>query len=122
MPSLIPDTSLGLTASELQILRQHQQIALSSAPTPSHSHNPSLASTRGRGTARMSNSSSRAASNASSHVGGGGRMMLDAGSLAALSVHFERLMGAIERKVDAVGCASPLEPLDYPIAMAEQCG
>ena len=102
LPAAIPDTQLGLTHSELQILRQHQQIALSAQPTPTHSHNPSLASTRGRGTARISNSSSRAASNASSHVGGGGRMMLDAGSLQALGTHFERLMGAIERKVDAV--------------------
>ena len=105
MPGIVQDTQLDLTASELQILRQHQQIALSAQPTPSHSHNPSLASTRGRGTARISNSSSRAASNASSHGGGAGagRVLLDAGSLQALGAHFERLMGAIERKVDSVG-------------------
>ncbi|KAG8528704.1 uncharacterized protein KY384_006391 [Bacidia gigantensis] len=102
LPTAIPDTALGLSQSELHILRQHQQIALSAQPTPTHSHNPSLASTRGRGTARVSNSSSRAASNASSHVGGGGRMMLDAGSLQALGAHFERLMSAIQRKVDSL--------------------
>ena len=102
IPSSIPDTQLGLTQSELHILRQHQQIALSAQPTPTASHTHSLASTRGRGTARVSNSSSRATSNVSSHAGGGGRLMLDPGSLQALGSHFERLMGAIERKVDSV--------------------
>ena len=58
--------------------------------------------TRGRGTARVSNASSRAAS-ASSHAGGGGgRLMLDPGSLAVLGSHFDRLMSAISAKVDSV--------------------
>ncbi|MDI1492617.1 MAG: hypothetical protein OHK93_004399 [Ramalina farinacea] len=106
LPTTIADTQLGLTQAELHILRQHQQVALSAQPTPSHSHNPSLASTRGRGTARVSNSSSRAASNASSHAGGAGRLLLDASSLAALSTHFANLMGAIERKLDQFNAQS----------------
>ncbi|KAJ5207573.1 hypothetical protein N7472_004021 [Penicillium cf. griseofulvum] len=48
----IPDTSLGLTSSEIQILRQQQQIALQGG----HASNGVA---RGRGTGRTSNSSSR---------------------------------------------------------------
>ena len=104
LPASIPDTQLGLSAAEIQLLRRHQEVALSaSAPTHASSHyGGSAVSTRGRGTARVSNASSRAAS-ASSHAGGGGgRLMLDAGSLAVLGSHFERLMGAISNKVDTV--------------------
>lgn len=72
----IPDTQLGLTSQEVQLLRQHQQIALSQA---------------GR-------SSSRAASHASSQ----GRLLLDPSSLQALSYHFDRLMAAIQQRVQAV--------------------
>lgn len=106
LPSSIPDTQLGLSVAEIQLLRRHQEVALSqsSLPTPSHSHYAqSTASSRGRGTTRVSNASSRAAS-ASSHAGGGGRLLLDPGSLAVLGSHFERLMGAIQNKVDSVCC------------------
>ncbi len=48
-------------------------------------------------------STSRAASAASSAGHGGGRLLLDAGSLAVLGSHFERLMGAIQGRVDSVG-------------------
>jgi len=82
----IPDTQLGLTSSEIQILRQHQQIAL-------QGH---AAQSRGRGTGRQSNSSSRAASAASSQ----GRLLLDPGSLAALNHHFEVLMRQIQARVE----------------------
>lgn len=102
LPSSIPDSQLGLSASELHILRQHQQIALSSASSsaaPHYSH--STTSSRGRGHARNSASTSRAASAASS-AGGGNRLLLDAGSLAVLGSHFERLMGAIQNRVDSV--------------------
>lgn len=103
LPSSIPDSQLGLSASELHILRQHQQIALSSTTTssaaPHYSH--STTSSRGRGHARSSASTSRAASAASS-AGGGNRLLLDAGSLAVLGSHFERLMGAIHNRVDTV--------------------
>lgn len=68
----IPDTQLGLTQGEIQLLRQHQALALSQA----------------------GNSSSRAASNASSQ----GRLLLDPSSLQALSSHFDRLMYSIRQR------------------------
>lgn len=118
LPASIPDTQLGLSTAEIQLLRRHQEVALSaSAPPHSSSHyGGSAASTRGRGTARVSNASSRAAS-ASSHAGGGGgRLMLDPGSLAVLGSHFERLMGAISSKVDAV-CFSLIVRLRCPFCL-----
>ncbi|KAL8635243.1 MAG: hypothetical protein Q9228_007246 [Teloschistes exilis] len=93
LPASVPDSQLGLSPSEIQILRQHQQIALQNQPYP-HS---SIA-TRGRGHARTSASTSRAASAASS--GNNGRLLLDPGSLALLGQHFERLMAAIQNRVD----------------------
>ncbi|MCJ1458415.1 hypothetical protein MMC28_008787 [Mycoblastus sanguinarius] len=107
MPSTltsIPDTQLGLSQSELHILRQHQQIALSSGSSNTTAHYAhSTASSRGRGHVRSSASTSRAASAASSgQGGGGGRLLLDAGSLAVLGSHFERLMGAIQGRVDSL--------------------
>ncbi|KAL2050352.1 hypothetical protein ABVK25_009324 [Lepraria finkii] len=102
LPSSIPDSQLGLSASELAILRQHQQIALSSAGGSSNTHYAnSTASSRGRGHVRSSASTSRAASSAGTQ-GGGGRLLLDAGSLAVLGSHFERLMGAIQGRVDSL--------------------
>ena len=103
LPSSIPDSQLGLSQSELHILRQHQQIALSSGTSsaaPHYAH--STTSSRGRGHVRSSASTSRAASAASSGQGGGGRLLLDAGSLAVLGSHFERLMGAIQSRVNYV--------------------
>ena len=93
LPTSIPDTQLGLNQSEIHILRQHQQIALQSNP---YAHNTA---TRGRGHGRSSVSTSRATSAASS---GQGRLMLDPGSLALLGQHFERLMGAIQNRVEHV--------------------
>lgn len=75
MSNSVPDTQLGLTQSEIQLLRQHQQIALSQA-----------------------GSSSRAASHASSQ----GRLLLDPSSLQALSAHFDRLMYSIQQRWQAV--------------------
>lgn len=75
MSSSVPDSQLGLSQSELQLLRQHQQIALSQA-----------------------GSSSRAASHASSQ----GRLLLDPTSLQALSAHFDRLMYSIQQRWQAV--------------------
>ncbi|KAI9878151.1 MAG: hypothetical protein M1830_001758 [Pleopsidium flavum] len=86
-PQSIPDTQLGLSSDEVQILRQHQQIALSQA----------AGSSRGRGIGRGS-SSSRATSAASSH----GRLLLDPSSLQALGYHFDRLMQAIQGRVEAL--------------------
>ena len=77
----VPDTSLGLTRDEVNLLRQHQQVALA-----------------GTGGA----ASSRAASAASSH----GRLLLDPGSLQALGYHFDRLMQAIQQRLQMVGAIS----------------
>ena len=107
LPSSIPDSQLGLSQSELHILRQHQQIALSSGSStaaPHYAH--STTSSRGRGHTRSSASTSRAASAASSGQGGGGRLLLDAGSLAMLGSHFERLMAAIQSRVNHVRFAA----------------
>ncbi|OAG05157.1 uncharacterized protein CC84DRAFT_1093699 [Paraphaeosphaeria sporulosa] len=72
MSTSIPDNQLGLSQSEVQLLRQHQQIALS----------------------QQGSSSSRAASHASSQ----GRLLLDPTSLQALSAHFDRLMYSIQQR------------------------
>jgi small-conductance mechanosensitive channel len=85
----IPDTSLGLTSSEIQILRQQQQLALQGGHTGG-------GVTRGRGTGRTSNSSSRAASAASSH----GRLLLDPMSLRALSHQLNSLQEQIRNRLD----------------------
>ncbi|KAJ6151254.1 hypothetical protein N7470_007848 [Penicillium chermesinum] len=84
--SSIPDTSLGLTSSEIQILRQQQQIALQNT----HAGNGAA---RGRGAGRASNSSSRATSAASSQ----GRLLLDPDSLHALS----HQLGSLERRISS---------------------
>lgn len=68
----VPDTQLGLTAEEIQLLRQGQ------------------AALNGGGS-----SSSRAASRASSQ----GLLMLDSSSLTALARYFDRLMVNIEQNI-----------------------
>ncbi|KAL4781555.1 hypothetical protein BJX76DRAFT_12042 [Aspergillus varians] len=85
----IPDTSLGLTSSEIQILRQQQQIALQGGHTGN-------GVSRGRGTGRTSNSSSRAASAASSH----NRLLLDPMSLRALSHQLDGLQQQIQNRLE----------------------
>lgn len=92
----IPDTSLGLTSSEIQILRQQQQIALQGG------HAGSVVS-RGRGTGRNSNSSSRATSAASSQ----GRLLLDPMSLRALSHQLDNLQEQIRSRIDYVSTVFP---------------
>ncbi len=66
----VPDTQLGLTAEEIQLLRQGQA-------------------------ALAGSSSSRAASRASSQ----GLLLLDSSSLAALGRYFDRLMASIEQNI-----------------------
>jgi hypothetical protein len=88
----IPDTSLGLTSSEIQILRQQQQIALQGGG----GHAGSVS--RGRGSGRNSNSSSRATSAASSQ----GRLLLDPMSLRALSHQLEYLQEQIHHRIEHV--------------------
>ncbi|KAI9367478.1 hypothetical protein BJX61DRAFT_528248 [Aspergillus egyptiacus] len=85
----IPDTSLGLTSSEIQILRQQQQLALQGGHTGN-------GVSRGRGTGRTSNSSSRAASAASSQ----GRLLLDPMSLRALSHQLDGLQQQIQNRLE----------------------
>lgn len=87
----IPDSSLGLTSSEIQILRQQQQLALQGG----HAGN---GVSRGRGIGRTSNSSSRAVSAASSH----GRLVLDPMSLRALSHQLDGLQQQIQNRLDYV--------------------
>ena len=87
----IPDTSLGLTSSEIQILRQQQQIALQGGHV-------SNGVARGRGTGRTSNSSSRATSAASSQ----GRLLLDPMSLRALSHQLDSLQAQISQRIEYV--------------------
>lgn len=69
----VPDTQLGLTAEEIQLLRQGQ------------------AALGGAG----GSTSSRAASRASSQ----GLLMLDSSSLTALGRYFDRLMAGIEQNI-----------------------
>ncbi|KAL3426580.1 hypothetical protein PVAG01_00089 [Phlyctema vagabunda] len=74
MAQAVPDTELGLTSDEIQLLRHHQQAAASTA----------------------GGSSSRAASRASSQ----GLLLLDGSSLAALGRHFDRLLQQIQARLD----------------------
>ncbi|KAL2212759.1 hypothetical protein CC79DRAFT_451812 [Sarocladium strictum] len=71
MPEAVPDTQLGLTAEEIQILRQ------------------------GQAALGANSSSSRAASRASSQ----GLLLLDSSSLASLGRYFDRLMANIEQNI-----------------------
>jgi uncharacterized membrane protein YccC len=66
----VPDTQLGLTEDEIQLLRYHQTQAGGS-------------------------NSSRAASRASSQ----GRLLIDSSSLAALGRHLDRLMQQIQQRI-----------------------
>ncbi|KAK2020812.1 hypothetical protein LX32DRAFT_605834 [Colletotrichum zoysiae] len=77
----VPDTQLGLTYEEIQLLRQGQQAALGQGPAGG-----------GGGS-----SSSRAASRASSNQQG--LLLLDSTSLAALGRYFDRVMGQIEQQI-----------------------
>ena len=108
LPPSVPDTALGLSASELHTFRTHQSIALGGPGAgSSRASVAGSTSTRGRGTSRSSiASSSRAGSAASSAAGGAGRLMLDPGSLSVLGSYFERLMARIQERVDYVRCCS----------------
>jgi hypothetical protein len=71
----VPDTQLGLTNEEIQLLRQGQAAL---------------------GAGGGGSSSSRAASRASSQ----GLLLLDSSSLVALGRYFDRLMGNIEQQIN----------------------
>ncbi|KAK1976105.1 hypothetical protein LZ30DRAFT_785781 [Colletotrichum cereale] len=72
----VPDTQLGLSYEEIQLLRQGQAAL-------------------GQGAGGGGSSSSRAASRASSQ----GLLLLDSTSLAALGRYFDRVMGQIEGQI-----------------------
>ncbi|KAK6224358.1 hypothetical protein QIS74_02685 [Colletotrichum tabaci] len=74
----VPDTQLGLSYEEIQLLRQGQ-----------------AALGQGAGGGGGGSSSSRAASRASSQ----GLLLLDSTSLAALGRYFDRVMGQIEQQI-----------------------
>ncbi|KAK4192522.1 hypothetical protein QBC35DRAFT_225960 [Podospora australis] len=71
----IPDTQLGLTEDEVQLLRHGQQAVAAAA---------------------ANSTSSRAASRASSQ----GLLILDSSSLSALGRHFDRLMQHIQQQLE----------------------
>lgn len=71
----VPDTELGLTGEQVQLLRDGQQAMAAAAP---------------------GSTSSRAASRASSQ----GLLMMDSSSLTALGRHFDRVMQQIQQRLD----------------------
>ncbi|EXJ72263.1 uncharacterized protein A1O5_04767 [Cladophialophora psammophila CBS 110553] len=87
----VADSVLGLTQSELFLLRQQQQILAQ------RSHQGGMPD-RGRGTSRQSQPSSRAVSAASSQSVPG-RIMLDPHSLQTLYAHLENVMRSIQRRI-----------------------
>jgi hypothetical protein len=90
----IPDTALGLTQGELQILRHQQQVMAQ------RSHQ-SAGGDRGRANSRHSQPSSRAASAASSQAGHN-RVVLDSRHLLALQTHLDNVMRAVENRINEV--------------------
>ncbi|KAK4947927.1 hypothetical protein LTR10_013435 [Elasticomyces elasticus] len=82
--------SLGLTQSELVLIRQQQQIMAQ------RSHHGGGVADRGRGTSRQSNPSSRAGSAASSQSG---RILLDPHSLQTLSTYLDNVLRTIQRRI-----------------------
>lgn len=91
----IPDTNLGLTQSELLILRQQTEIATQSRA------GTTVAMDRGRGTSRHSQPSSRAASAASSHSIQG-RITMDSNSLGRIEQALQNLMRQISARIEQV--------------------
>ncbi|KIW16650.1 hypothetical protein PV08_03838 [Exophiala spinifera] len=92
-PPSVSDSALGLTQSELVLLRHHYQVV-----TQRHPPRGAMAD-RGRGTSRQSQPSSRAASAASSQSAPG-RIVLDSDTLQNLYLHLENVMSAIQRRID----------------------
>ncbi|KAI9863094.1 MAG: hypothetical protein M1813_003914 [Trichoglossum hirsutum] len=78
----IPDTQLGLSPDELQLLRRHQALAL-----PHHYH----ASGRGASPASSTRTTSTQPPPTS--------LLLDPRSLSALAYHFDRLLASIQDRV-----------------------
>lgn len=91
----IPDTIIGLTQSELLILRQQTEIAAQSRA------GGSAMPERGRGTSRHSQPSSRAASAASSNSLQG-RITMDSNSLSRIEGALSNLVHQIETRISQV--------------------
>jgi hypothetical protein len=79
-PNAVPDTQLGLTEDQIELLRHGQQ-AVAAA---------------GGGGGGAGSTSSRAASRASSQ----GMLMMDSSSLSALGRHFDRVMQSIQQRLE----------------------
>lgn len=79
----VPDTQLGLTEDEIQLLRHGQQAVAATAATATAA-------------AAAGSTSSRAASRASSQ----GLLMMDSSSLTALGRHFDRIMQQIQQRME----------------------
>lgn len=94
-PHSVSDSALGLTQSEIVLLRHHYQVVTQRNPRGG------AMADRGRGTSRQSQSSSRAASAASSQSAPG-RIVLDSDTLHNLYIHLENVMSAIQRRIEQV--------------------
>lgn len=94
----VPDTQLGLTQGELQILRQQQEVM------QQRSHQGGYPG-RGRDDHRHSQPSSRHASAASS-TGGPTRVILDPRHLQALQTHMDNLLRAVANRINEVSCSN----------------
>lgn len=94
-PHSVSDTALGLTQSEIVLLRHHYQVVTQNPPSGG------AMADRGRGTSRQSQPSSRAVSAASSQSVPG-RIVLDHDTLNNLYIHLERVMRAIQQHIERV--------------------
>ncbi len=94
-PQSVSESALGLTQSELHLLRHHTQVLAQ------RSHQGGGMADRGRGTSRQSQPSSRAASAASSQSVPG-RIVLDPHSLQNLYLHLDNVLRTIQRRIEQV--------------------
>jgi len=92
-PQSVSESALGLTQSELHLLRHHTQVLAQ------RSHQGGGMADRGRGTSRQSQPSSRAASAASSQSVPG-RIVLDPHSLQNLYLHLDNVLRTIQRRIE----------------------
>ena len=89
----VPDTQLGLTEDEIQLLRHGQQQVAAAAAAAA---------------AAAGSTSSRAASRASSQ----GLLMMDSSSLTALGRHFDRVMQHIQERLEHLMLERSVAPRD----------
>lgn len=94
--STISEGQLGLTQSELLILRQQTEVALQS-----RSQGSAMAE-RGRGTSRHSQPSSRAASAASSHGSMQGRITLGSTDLSRITQSMDTVVRQMQTRYQQV--------------------